>query len=125
MGYLSLAFPVLIINMPMSGIRQAAAIGIMCFAYNAFNDRRLIRFVFCVIVASGFHSSAVSFLIFGSVRAWRTDAPPDRQLLGSLHCQSPRDFFLLWTLSVNILITMLELPVLLPLARHFELDFWH
>jgi len=63
-GILVLAFPVLIINMPMSGIRQAGAIGIMCFAYNAFNDRKLIRFVFCVIVASGFHSSAVSFLVF-------------------------------------------------------------
>ncbi len=62
-GILVLAFPVLIINMPMSGIRQAAAIGIMCFAYNAFNDRRLIRFVFWVIAASGFHASAVSFLI--------------------------------------------------------------
>ena len=62
-GILVLAFPILIINMPMSGIRQAAAIGIMCFAYNAFNDRRLIRFVFWVIVASAFHSSAVIFLV--------------------------------------------------------------
>lgn len=62
-GILVLAFPILIINMPMSGIRQAAAIGIMCFAYNAFNDRRLIRFVFCVLVASAFHSSAVIFLV--------------------------------------------------------------
>jgi hypothetical protein len=62
-GILVLAFPVLVINLPMSGIRQAAAIGIMCFAYNAFNDRRLIRFVFFVIVASGFHASAVIFLL--------------------------------------------------------------
>ena len=61
-GILVLAFPVLIINMPMSGIRQAAAVGIMCFAYNAFNDSRLIRFVFFVIVATGLHASAVIFL---------------------------------------------------------------
>ena len=63
-GILVLSFPVFIINLPMSGIRQAAAIGIMCFAYNAFNDKRLIRFVFWVIVASGIHASAVIFLIF-------------------------------------------------------------
>ena len=62
-GILVLAFPILVINMPMSSIRQAAAIGIMCFAYNAFNDRRLIRFVFFVIVASGLHASAVIFLL--------------------------------------------------------------
>jgi hypothetical protein len=62
-GILVLSFPILVINLPMSGIRQAAAIGILCFAYNAFNDRRLIGFVFFVILASGFHSSAVIFLI--------------------------------------------------------------
>jgi hypothetical protein len=62
-GILALSFPVLVINMPMSAMRQATAIGIMCFAYNAFNDGRLIRFVFFVIVASEFHSSAVIFLI--------------------------------------------------------------
>jgi hypothetical protein len=62
-GILVLSFPVLILNLPMSGIRQAAAIGIMCFAYNAFNDGRLIRFVVFVIVASGLHASAVIFLI--------------------------------------------------------------
>ena len=62
-GILVLAFPVLIINLPMSGIRQGAALGILCFAYNAFNDKKLIRFVFLVIVASGLHSSAVFFLI--------------------------------------------------------------
>ncbi len=62
-GILVLSFPILVINLPMSGIRQAAAIGILCFAYNAFNDRRLIRFVFFVIVASGLHSSALTFLI--------------------------------------------------------------
>ena len=46
MRILAVAFPILVINMPMSTIRQAAAIGIMCFAYNAFNDRRSILFVF-------------------------------------------------------------------------------
>ena len=34
-----LAFPILIINMPMSGIRQAAAIGFLCFGFIAFIEK--------------------------------------------------------------------------------------
>lgn len=63
LGFLVLSFPVLIINMPMSGIRQAAAIGLICFAYSAFIDRRPIRFAIFVVIASGFHSSALIFLL--------------------------------------------------------------
>lgn len=61
-AYLILAFPILIINMPMSAIRQASAIGFICIAFGAFIDRKLIRYVFWVLVASSFHSSAVIFL---------------------------------------------------------------
>ena len=32
-AFLILLFPVLIINMPMSGIRQASAIGALCIAF--------------------------------------------------------------------------------------------
>lgn len=60
--FLVLAFPILIINMPMSGIRQGVAIGLMCFAFNAFRDRRLILYVIWVLVGSLFHSSALLFL---------------------------------------------------------------
>ena len=40
LGFLVLLFPILIINMPMSGIRQGAAIGLLCIAFVAFIDRR-------------------------------------------------------------------------------------
>ena len=63
LGFLVLLFPVLIINMPMSGIRQGAAIGVMCLAFLAFVDRRLIRFVLLVVLAAGIHSSAAAFLL--------------------------------------------------------------
>ena len=63
LGFLVLLFPVLIINMPMSGIRQGAAIGLICLAFNAFNDRRTLRFVLFVVIASGIHSSAILFLL--------------------------------------------------------------
>lgn len=63
LGFLILLFPILIINMPMSGIRQGAAIGLICIALSAFLDRRLIRFVFWVALAAGFHSSAFVFLL--------------------------------------------------------------
>lgn len=64
LGILILAFPVLIINLAMSGIRQAIALGIMCVAFNAFTDKRLVRYVLWVMVAATFHSSALSFLTF-------------------------------------------------------------
>ncbi len=60
---LVLAFPVLIMNMPMSAVKQAAAIGICCFAFNAFIDRRLILFVVLLFIAATFHSSALVFLV--------------------------------------------------------------
>ncbi|RMH49596.1 MAG: EpsG family protein [Alphaproteobacteria bacterium] len=62
MAMLALAFPVLIINMPMSGIRQAEAIGLMCLAFNAFVDRAVVRYVAFVLLAALFHGSAMVFL---------------------------------------------------------------
>ena len=63
LGFLVLLFPILIINMPMSGIRQGAAIGLLCIAFTAFIDKRLGWCAFWVIVASGFHSSALVFML--------------------------------------------------------------
>lgn len=62
-AFLILIFPVLIINMPMSGIRQGAAIGIMFLAFSAFIDRSLWRFVVWTLLASAFHASAAIFLL--------------------------------------------------------------
>ena len=64
LAVLVLAFPILVINMPMSAIRQAEAIGIMCFAFNAFVDKKLLRYVALVGLAVLFHRSAMIFLAF-------------------------------------------------------------
>ncbi|MCP9223429.1 EpsG family protein [Erythrobacter sp. LQ02-29] len=63
LAYLTLLFPVLIMNMPITAIRQGLAIGLICGAFLAFVDRRLIRYVFLVLLAAGFHSSALIFLL--------------------------------------------------------------
>lgn len=63
LAFLVLLFPVLIINMPMSGIRQGAAIGFLCIAFAAFIDRRPFWFSLWVGLAAGFHSSALAFFL--------------------------------------------------------------
>lgn len=63
LGFLVLMFPVLIINMPMSGIRQGAAIGLLCIAFVAFIDRRPLWFALWIALAAGFHSSALIFML--------------------------------------------------------------
>jgi hypothetical protein len=63
LGVLILAFPVLIINLPMSAIRQAMALGVLCVAYNAFVDRKVIRYVVLVMFAASFHYSAIAFFV--------------------------------------------------------------
>lgn len=82
LGFLVLMFPILIINMPMSGIRQGAAIGMMCIAFCAFIDRRPLRFAFWVAVAMGFHSSAVVFFLLVPVASGRYSL--DRLVLAAL-----------------------------------------
>jgi hypothetical protein len=69
LGVLILAFPILILNLAMSGIRQAIAVGLMCFAYNAFADRRVVRYVLLVVFAAQFHQSAL-FLLTLTPFAW-------------------------------------------------------
>ncbi|MGJ0392710.1 MAG: EpsG family protein [Methylocystis sp.] len=63
LAFLILLFPILIINIPMSGIRQAAATGVLCMAFVAFVDRRLVRFTLTTLLAAAFHSSAIVFLL--------------------------------------------------------------
>ena len=71
LGFLVLLFPILIINMPMSGIRQGAAIGLLCIAFVAFIDRRPLRFALWVLLATGFHSSAFIFMLLLPISAGR------------------------------------------------------
>lgn len=63
LSFLIILFPILIINMPMSGIRQGAAIGIFCIALVAFIDMRPIKFLFWIIIATGIHTSAIIFIL--------------------------------------------------------------
>jgi hypothetical protein len=71
LAYLVLLFPILIINMPMSGIRQGAAIGILCIAFTKFIDQRPLHFVFWLIIATGFHVSAIMFMLLVPFSAGR------------------------------------------------------
>lgn len=71
LGFLVLLFPILIINMPMSGIRQGAAVGLVCIAIAAFIDRRPIGFALWVVIAAGFHVSALVFLLLLPVATGR------------------------------------------------------
>lgn len=61
--FLVLSFPILIINMPMAGIRQAAAIGFLCFGFIAFIEKKTIRYLLFVFLAAMFHSSAIIFIL--------------------------------------------------------------
>jgi hypothetical protein len=63
LAVLAMAFPVLILGMTMAAVKQAAAIGLICFAFNAFMDRKLLRMVGWVAAASTFHGSALVFLL--------------------------------------------------------------
>ena len=63
LAFIVLAFPILIINMPMSAVRQAVAIGFLCFAYAAFLDRRIWRYCLFVLCGTLFHYSAAVFLV--------------------------------------------------------------
>jgi hypothetical protein len=71
LGFLVLLFPILIINMPMSGIRQGAAIGLLCIAFVALIDRRPLWLAFWVVLAAGFHSSALIFMLLLPVATGR------------------------------------------------------
>ncbi|MBX3479456.1 MAG: EpsG family protein [Caulobacter sp.] len=72
---LALAMPVLIIGVGMSATRQAVAIGFLMLALNAFQDRRLFRFLFWVVLAVTFHRSSFIFILMapllsGRIRLW-------------------------------------------------------
>lgn len=71
LGFLVLLFPILIINMPMSGIRQGAAIGLICIAFTAFIDRRPVKYAIWVVLAAGFHASALIFMLLLPVATGR------------------------------------------------------
>lgn len=99
LGFLVLIFPVLIINLPMSGIRQATAAGILCFAFMAFTDRRPARFSILVAFAALFHSSAAIFIILWPLIAMRITL--FRAIVAAL-LAAPATFFLAGTDAAQV-----------------------
>lgn len=71
LGFLVLLFPILIVNMTMSGIRQGAAIGLLCIALTSFIDRRPLRYASWVLLAGGFHASVLIFMLLLPVASGR------------------------------------------------------
>lgn len=59
---LALLFPVIIIQLGMSGIRQALAGGFLMLAFNAFMRRQKIWTAAWIVVGMQFHTSVVMFL---------------------------------------------------------------
>jgi len=61
-AFLVLAFPVLVIQLGMSGMRQAMALGFLMLALVSFTNRERALTAIWVLVAAQFHASAVIFL---------------------------------------------------------------
>ena len=61
-GYLALTFPILIVQLGMSGIRQAIAVGLVMLALNAFVDGKRIMMATFIVIAAYVHTSAIIFL---------------------------------------------------------------
>lgn len=59
---LALLFPVIIIQLGMSGIRQAMAGGFLMLAFNALMNRQKIMTAVWIVVGMQFHASVVMFL---------------------------------------------------------------
>lgn len=59
---LALATPVLIVQVAMGAMRESIAIGILFFAFNAFNERKIVRYIALVLLATSFHTSAILML---------------------------------------------------------------
>lgn len=59
---LALATPVLIVQVAMGAMRESIAIGILFFAFNAFNEHKIVRYIALVLLATSFHTSAILML---------------------------------------------------------------
>lgn len=59
---LALLFPIFVIQLGMSGLRQGLAIAILLLAWNAFADRKRIATAVWIVIAAQFHSSAIIFI---------------------------------------------------------------
>ena len=88
--YIAIFVPILVIQLGMSGIRQATAVAFLMLAFNAFVDRSRIRFIVCVLLAISFHGSAVIFLPLAFVMKKR---PTFRRLIVGICLALPLALF--------------------------------
>lgn len=68
--FFALTFPILTTNLGMSALRQAIALGFLCFAFNAFRDRKILKYTLYCLLAAGFHSSALLFFGLLPILKW-------------------------------------------------------
>lgn len=80
LGFLVLLFPILVINMPMSAVKQGAAIGLMCIAFIAFSEKKILKYIIFTSIAAGFHTSAIIF--FALTPFVRGQLTPKKIILG-------------------------------------------
>jgi hypothetical protein len=59
---LALLFPIMIVQLGMSGIRQGIAVALLMGSASSFLDGRRIQTAFWILAAAAFHSSAAIFL---------------------------------------------------------------
>lgn len=62
LAILALTFPVLIVQLGMSGVRQALAVGFLMLGYSAFIRKQWLWVAVWVLVAAQFHASAIILL---------------------------------------------------------------
>jgi hypothetical protein len=62
LAFLALSFPILVLQLGMSGLRQAMAAAFLMLALRSFVEKRRLWMVAWIVVASQFHTSAIMFL---------------------------------------------------------------
>lgn len=62
--FVAILYPVTILNLPMSGIRQATALGIVFFSMISFLNKKIILYLLLVSIATLVHSSAAIMFVF-------------------------------------------------------------
>lgn len=55
----------------MTGLRQTLAMSVLLWSYGALRDRRPVRFLLLVVLASAFHSAALVFVLAYPTAKWR------------------------------------------------------
>lgn len=61
LAFLIFIFPVLVVNMPMSAMRQAAALGFLCLAIVMVIEQKPWRFLILILMGAMFHQSILLF----------------------------------------------------------------